>query len=83
MTDKWYEHIPKAVYEQEDVTMFWKQAVHTDGEVTANRPDIIIKNQKEKPCILIKVAIHAKGNKKESKIQESVYRETTKVETEM
>jgi hypothetical protein len=24
------------------------QAVHTDREVTANRPDIIIKNKKEK-----------------------------------
>jgi hypothetical protein len=33
---------------QEDVTMLWNQAVHTDREVTANRPDIIIKNKKEK-----------------------------------
>jgi hypothetical protein len=24
----------------------WNQAVHTDREVTANRPDIIIKNKK-------------------------------------
>jgi hypothetical protein len=42
--------------------MFWKQAVHIDGEVTANRPNIIIKNKKEKTCILIKVAIHADRN---------------------
>jgi hypothetical protein len=26
----------------------WNQAVHTEREVTANRPDIIIKNKKEK-----------------------------------
>jgi len=31
----------------------WNQAVHTDREVTANRPDIIIKNKKEKTCTLI------------------------------
>jgi hypothetical protein len=33
------------VYEG-DVTVLWNQAVHTDREVTANRPDTIIKNKK-------------------------------------
>ena len=47
-TDKWYTHMPKPVYEEGDVTVLWNQAVHTDREVTANRPDIIIKNKKEK-----------------------------------
>ena len=45
-----------------DVTMQWNQAVHTDREVTANRPDIIIKNKKEKKCTLIDVAIPADIN---------------------
>ena len=45
-TDKWYTHVPKPVYEEGDVTVLWNQAVHTDREVTANRPDIIIKNKK-------------------------------------
>ena len=31
-----------------NVTVLWNQTVHTDREVTANRPDIIIKNKKEK-----------------------------------
>jgi len=34
----------KLVYEEGDVTVMWIQAVHTDREVTAIRPDIIIKN---------------------------------------
>ena len=38
------------------------QAVHTDGEVTANWPDIIIKNIKEKTCKLIDVEIPADRN---------------------
>ena len=42
--------------------MLWNQAIHTDREVTANRPDIIIKNQKEKTCILIDVARPADRN---------------------
>ena len=47
-TDKWYTHIPKQLCEDGDVTVLWNQAVHTDREVTANRPHIIIKDKKEK-----------------------------------
>jgi len=54
--------MPKPVYEQEDVKVLWNQAVHTNREVTANRPDIIIKNKKEKTCTLIDVAIPADRN---------------------
>jgi hypothetical protein len=50
------------------ITLLWNETVHTDREVTANRPDIIIKNKKEKTCTLIDVAIPADRNvvKKES-----------------
>jgi hypothetical protein len=40
----------------------WNQGVHTDREVTANRPDIIIKNKKEKTGTLIDVAVPADRN---------------------
>jgi len=39
-----------------------KLSVHTDREVTANRPDIRIKNKKVKTCTLIDVAIPAHRN---------------------
>jgi len=45
--NKWYTHVPIPVYEEGDVTVLWNQAIHTDREVTANRPDIIIKYKKE------------------------------------
>ena len=61
-TDKLYTHMPKPVYEKGDVTVLWNQAVHTDREVTANRPDIIIKNTKGKTCTLVDVAIPAERN---------------------
>jgi hypothetical protein len=54
--------MPKPVYEQEDVRALWNQAVHKDRELTANSPDIIIKNKKEKTCILIDVATPADSN---------------------
>ena len=77
--------MPKPVYEEGDVTVLWNQAVHTDREVTANRPDIIIKNRKEKTCTLIDVAVTSginvmkKGRGKEVEIQEFMYRDTTNI----
>jgi len=59
--------------------------VHTDRVVTANRPDIIIKNKKEKTCISINVAIksrqkfHGKGRRKEAKIREFMYVEAQRM----
>jgi hypothetical protein len=50
------------MYEEGDVTVLWNQAAHTEREVTAKRPDIIIKNKKEKPCTVIDVAIPADRN---------------------
>ena len=52
----------KAVCEEGDVTVLWNQAVQRDREVKANRPDIIIKNNKEETCTLIDVAIPADRN---------------------
>ena len=43
-----HTHVQASVYEKGDVTVLWNQAVHTDREATANRPDIIIKNKKRK-----------------------------------
>jgi hypothetical protein len=69
-TDKWYKHTPKPVYEEGDVTVLWNQAVHTEKGVTANRPDIAIKNKKEKTCTLIDVAIPADRNvQKEAEVK--------------
>jgi len=52
-----HTYIHKPVCEYEDVTVLWNQRVHTDTEVLANMQHIIIKNKKEKTCILIDVAI--------------------------
>jgi hypothetical protein len=64
------------------------QAVHTEREATANRPDIIIKTKKQETRALIDVAIPADRNVvqrggKEFKIHEFMYRDTANVEPEM
>jgi hypothetical protein len=44
------------------ITAYTITITTTQTEVTANRPDIIIKNKKEKTCTLIDVAIPADRN---------------------
>jgi len=81
--------MPKPVCGEGDVTVLWNQAVHTDREVTANRPDIIIKNKKRENMHTDRCGntcrqkCCAKGSGKEVKIQEFVYRDTTNVEPQM
>ena len=52
----------KSVCEHEALTKLWNQWIRTQKELTAKRPDIIIKNKKEKTCTLIDVAITADSN---------------------
>jgi hypothetical protein len=68
-TENWYSHIPKLICQHEDIKVLWNQGVQTDREVLANRPDIIIKNKKDKICLLIDVAKPSGRNviQKESK----------------
>jgi hypothetical protein len=40
--------MPKPVNEEGDVTVLWNQALHTQRQVTTNRPDITIKKKKKK-----------------------------------
>jgi hypothetical protein len=40
----------------------WDEGVQIDGEILANRPDIIIKNKKDEICLLIDVAIPSDKN---------------------
>ena len=84
-TDKWYTHMPKPVCEEGDVTVLWNKAVHTDREVTANRPDVIIKNKMhtDRCGSTCRQKCYAKGNRKGAKLQEFMYRDTMNVEPEM
>ena len=51
--ERWYEHETKTVSENDSVTTLWDMLIHTDGTIAANRPDIVLKNKKDKTCLLI------------------------------
>ena len=50
--DKWYEHKPDRVTENERATILWDMPVNTEKEIKANRPDIIIKKTRKKRNVL-------------------------------
>ena len=44
----WYEHKPEPVFEKEGTTIIWDFAIDTHGKIDANKPDITIKDHKNK-----------------------------------
>jgi hypothetical protein len=55
----WYEHVPKSVEtgQRGDVTILWNQKVQTDRTILNNKPDIIIRGNEKRTCMLIDAAI--------------------------
>ena len=45
-----------------DVCILWDFSIHTDRTVSANRPDIIIKDKKQNNCLLIDMSVPSDKN---------------------
>ena len=60
----WYEHVPKSVETGQggNVTILWNQEVQTDRTIPNNKPDIIIRDNENRTCMLIDVAISGDRN---------------------
>ena len=59
--DKHYEHEPAAVTEK-TATILWDMPIQTDKEIKANRPDIAVKDKKERTCLVIDMFIPTERN---------------------
>jgi len=60
----WYEHVPKSVEtgQRGNVTILWNQQIQTDRTIPNNKPDIIIRDNEKRTCMLIDVAISGDRN---------------------
>lgn len=58
----WYKHHPEPVTEGKDVTILWDFPIQTDRTIQANRPDIVIKDRKNKQCFLIDMSVPSDRN---------------------
>ena len=55
--DKWYEHEPESVFENEDYKIFWDFNIQTDHVIEARRPDLVVVDKKERSCKIIDFAV--------------------------
>ena len=60
--ENWYEHQPEAVTETDNVTILWDYSTQTVRNIKANKPEIAVKDKREKTCKLVDVKIHADKN---------------------
>ena len=56
-SEKWYEHAPECVVEDEEVKDLWDVMIKFDGEIMARKPDIVVVNKNERICAIIDIAI--------------------------
>ena len=55
--EKWYEHEPESVLENEDYKISWDFSIHTDHAIEAWRPDLVVVDKKERSCKIIDFAV--------------------------
>ncbi|RMX58423.1 hypothetical protein pdam_00019697 [Pocillopora damicornis] len=61
ITDKWYQHEPKTVTHNKDKNIR-DVPINTDRTITANRPDILIKDSVNSTCKLIDMTVPSDRN---------------------
>jgi len=60
----WYKHVPKSVERSQGskVNILWNKQVQTDRTIPNNKPDIIIRDNENRTCMLIDVAVSGDRN---------------------
>ena len=60
----WYDHVQKSakICHENKVTIFWNQQVQTNRSISTNKPDTIIRDNRQGTCMLIDVAIPVDRN---------------------
>ena len=56
-TEKWYEHCPEGIVEDDDVKLLWDMNIQCDNVIEARRPDLVLVDKKKKSCVIIDIAV--------------------------
>ena len=56
MNEKWYEHKPEVVMENDKCKILWDFIVQTDQEIYVRRPDVIVVQRDKNLCNIIDFA---------------------------
>ena len=71
-TEKWYEHVPEGVVQNEEVKFLWDIYVQCDNVIEARRPTIIVIDKKGRKRIIIDIAVPAEVRVGEKERREKV-----------
>ena len=55
--EKWYEHLPEGVIENDNVKILWDINIQCDNIIQARRPDIVLIDKNKKTGIIIDIAV--------------------------
>ena len=58
-SEKWYEHAPEDVVENEDMKISWDIMIQRDTKIKARKPNIFVLNMNERSRAIIDIAIPA------------------------
>ena len=58
-SNKWCMHNPAPVLENNTHKLLWDFDIHTDHQISARRPDLIIMNKKKRTCKIVDFAVLA------------------------
>ena len=56
-SDKWYEHHPEGIVENDQAKLLWDYGIRTDRIIRANRPDLTLIDKEKKRVTLIDVSV--------------------------
>ena len=68
-SDKWYEHVPRKVEENEEVKILWDFDIQTDREIHHRRPGIVAQRKKERETIIVDIAVPGDCNVVQKEIE--------------
>ena len=70
--NKWYDHIPQSVIENEETKILWDFTIQCDRYVQNRRPDIVVIEKSKQECKIIDIAVpndNRVGSKEQEKIE--------------
>ena len=57
VSNKWYEHKPEGVIENDHVKLLWDFNIQTSTYIQVRRPDVVVVDRDRKTCNIINIAV--------------------------
>ncbi len=73
-------HCSRSVVDTPEITIIWDMQIQTDHYISANKPDIIVKNKVKKFCMIIDIAVPSDYNVVQKKAEKKTKYKALEIE---